>query len=88
MSIQAQLNQEAFNMLPLTIKYINSISDKRWAGNCRGMLLQNILNTRPSLVEKTSEQLDSFDKDMRNYFYKISDDERFDVALFERDINN
>ena len=86
MNIQAQLDQEAFDLLPNTMRYINLDPIPTWAANMRGMLIQQICNARPCLDERTPEQLKEFDNDMLNFFYRINGDERFDIDRYEREL--
>ena len=60
MTLQAQLNQEAIDMLPITKKSIRS-------GNERHSVLQKICNSSKPISEMTQHELYEFDATVAKY---------------------
>jgi len=60
MTLQAALDQDAIDMLPLTKKSIRS-------GNERHLVLQKICNSSKPISEMTQHELDEFDATVAKY---------------------
>jgi len=60
MTLQAQLNQDAIDMLPITKKSIRSSND-------RHLVLQKICNSSKPIAEMNQHELDEFDATVAKY---------------------